>query len=88
MFEQVVDWVCQLEAFFKDHPFPSHTILNYDECRIVTNGERLAFKRVQSADRERANVLSTSNNTIASRLTFMAASCKRFFERLRLSFTL
>lgn len=39
VFDQVVDWVSQLEDFFKDHPMPPHAILSYDACRLVMNGE-------------------------------------------------
>lgn len=37
VFDQVVDWVSQLEEFFKNHPLPPHAILNYEEFRLVMN---------------------------------------------------
>ena len=80
VYDQVVDWSLQVEKFFKDHRVPPSSVLNYDECRLVMCGEQLAIKRVQSKNRERPNVVSTRNNTVASLLTFAAASGKPFLS--------
>lgn len=50
VFDQVVSWAAQLSSFFKNHPLAPSAIINYDERRLVMNGEQLAIKRVQSAD--------------------------------------
>lgn len=79
-YDQVVTWVAQLEAFFKDNPLPPSPIINYDEHRLVMNGEQLAIQRVQSGDRERANASSTRNNTVATLMTFVGDSGKPFLS--------
>jgi len=80
VYDQVVDWSFQVEECFKEHRLPPSSILNYDECRLVMCGEQLAIKRVQSKSRERSNVFSTRNNTVASLLIFVAASGKPFIS--------
>jgi len=80
VYDQVVDCTLQVEKFFKTHRLPPSAVLNYDEYRLVMCGEQLTIKRVQRKSRERANVVSTRNNTVASLLSFVAASGKPFLS--------
>ncbi|OSX73966.1 hypothetical protein BU14_0317s0025 [Porphyra umbilicalis] len=63
----------QLKDFLSHYSFPSHAVINYDETRVVQKGEKLVLRRVEAANKERANVRSTRHQTVASLLTFVAA---------------
>lgn len=71
MFNEIVSWVDELDAFITERKIPPSAVFNYDECRLVAGGKCLAVKRVQAAERERANVASTRGATVASLLSFV-----------------
>lgn len=79
-FDEVKEWVAELGGFLKDTRLPPWAVLNYDECRLVVQGNRLAIKRIQAADRERANVASTRGGTVASLLSFVAGDGAPFMS--------
>lgn len=69
----VVDFCAELKSFLSHHHFPTHAVFNYDETRVVQKGEKLVLRRIEAANKERANVRSTRHQTVASLLTFVAA---------------
>jgi len=73
VFDGVVDFCKELKDFLSHYSFPSHAVINYDETRVVQKGEKLVLRRVEAANKERANVRSTRHQTVASLLTFVAA---------------
>lgn len=80
VFEEVVSWVDQLDECIKERKTPPSAILNYDECRLVAGGNRLAFKRVQAVERERSNVASTCGATVASLQSFAGGDGASFLS--------
>jgi len=79
-FKQVQDWVAELWGFLREHRLSPSAILNYDECRLVTPGNRLSVKRVQTTDRERASVASKRGATVTSLLSFVAGDGAPFLS--------
>jgi len=63
----------RLRGFLIHYSFPSHSLFNFDETRPVQKGEKLVLRRIEAANKERANVRSTRNQTVDSLLTFTAA---------------
>lgn len=80
VFEEVESWVDQLEGFINERKIPPWAIFNYDECRLVVGGKGLVVKRVQAADRERANVVSTRDATVASLLSVVGGDGAPFLS--------
>lgn len=80
VYEEVVEWADQLGNFIQERKLPPWAVINYDECRLVGGGERLAVKRIQAADRERNNAVSTRGSTVASILTFVAGDGAPFLS--------
>jgi len=68
----------ELELFLTEHSFLPDAVFNYDETRVVQRGGRLTTHRVVFKDRD--NAVSTRHNTLASLLTFVAASGTVFFS--------
>jgi len=64
----------------REHRLSPRAILNYDECRLVTQANHLSVKRVQAADRKRANVESTRGATVGSLLSFAAGDGAPFLS--------
>jgi len=73
VFDGVVDFCTELKDFLTHYSFPNHAVLNFDETRLVQNGDKLVLRRIEAANKERTNVRSTRNQTVASLLTFVAA---------------
>lgn len=73
VFDGVVDFCTELKDFLPHYHFPPHAVFNYDETRVVQKGERLALRRVETANKERANARSTRHQNVASLLTCVAA---------------
>lgn len=69
----MVDFCTQLKDFFSHRHFPPHAAFDYDETRMVQKGERLVLRRVEAANKERANARSTRHQTVSSLLTFVVA---------------
>ena len=72
-FDSVFDFCTELEDFLAHYKFPHRAVFNYDEIRIVQNGGKLVLRRIDAANKERANVRSTRHQVVASLLTFVAA---------------
>ena len=73
VFDGVVDLCTELEDFLAHYHFPEHVIFNYDETRVVQRDDKMTLRRVEAANKERANVRSTRHQDVASLLTFVAA---------------
>jgi len=73
VFDGVVDFCTELEDFLTHYHFPDHAVFNYDETRVVQRGDKMTLRRVEAANKERANVRSTRYQDVASLLTFVAA---------------
>lgn len=71
VFNDIVSWVDQLDAFISERKTPLSAVFNYDGCRLVAGGKRVAVKRVQAAGRERANVATIRGATVAGLLSFV-----------------
>eukprot|EP00170_Pyropia_yezoensis_P001317 contig_5857_g1321 len=69
----VMDFCDELKDFLAHHHFPAHTVFNYNETRVVQKGDKLVLRRLEAANKERANVRSTRHQTVASLLTFVGA---------------
>jgi len=63
----------ELKDFLETHHFPPSAVMNFDETRMVVKGSNLTTQRVASAGKERPNVASTGNSTVASLLSLVAA---------------
>jgi len=70
----------ELKDFLETHHFPPSAVMNFDETRLVFKGSNLTTKRVLSAGRERPDVSSTPNSTVASLLSFVAADGSVFLS--------
>ena len=70
----------ELGELLQEKRLPPWAIFNYDECRLVTQGSRLAVKRVHAADRERANVASSRGTTVASLQSIVAGDGAPFLS--------
>jgi len=79
-FGEVKERVSDLGELLQEKRLPPWAIFNYDECRLVTQGNRLAVKRVHAADRERANMASSRGATVASLLSFVACDGAPFLS--------
>jgi len=64
----------ELELFLESHSFAPDAVFNYDETRLVQRGGNMTTMRVETAEKDRANVRSTRGNTVASLLPFVSAS--------------
>jgi len=69
-----------LKDFLETHHFPPALVMNFDETRVVVKGSNLTTQRVISAGKERPNVASTRNSTVASLLSFVAADVSVFLS--------
>jgi len=70
----------ELKDFLETHHFPPSAVMNFDETRVVVKGSNLTTQRVVSAGKERPNVASTRNSTVASLLSFVAADGSVFLS--------
>jgi len=64
----------ELSLFLECHSFAPDAVFNYDETRLVQRGGNMTTMRVETAEKDRANVRSTRGNTVASLLPFVSAS--------------
>lgn len=74
------DFCGELERFLKKHSFTPSAVFNYDETRITQRGGKMVLKRAEAAEKSRANAVSTRKATVASLLTFVAASGSVFMS--------
>ena len=70
----------ELKDFLETHHFPPAAVMNFDETRVVVKGSNLTTQRIVSAGKERPNVASTRNSTVASLLSFVAADGSVFLS--------
>ena len=64
----------QLKLYLEQHSFTADAVLNYDETRLVMRNGRMTTQRVKMRDKDRPNIKFTRDTTVASLLTFVAAS--------------
>jgi len=70
----------KLKDFLETHHFPPSAEMNFEETRVVVKGSNLTTQRVSSSGKERLNVASTRNSTVASLLSFVAADGSVFLS--------
>eukprot|EP00170_Pyropia_yezoensis_P005581 contig_22667_g5597 len=78
--QSVEDFCSELKELLKQHHFTPGGTMNYDETRIVNKSGRMVTQRVESADKERANDLSTRHSTVASLISLVAADSMVFLS--------
>eukprot|EP00170_Pyropia_yezoensis_P002425 contig_10182_g2429 len=78
--QSVEEFCVELKELLEHHHFTAGGIMNYDEMRVVNKGGRMVIQRVESAEKERANALSTRHSTVASLLSFVAADGSVFLS--------
>lgn len=79
-FKEVKEWVSELGGFLRETRVLPEAVSNYDECRFVVQGGRLAVKRIQAADRERVHVAGTRGTTDATMLSFVSGDGAPFLS--------
>ena len=67
----VATWLELLTAFQGERRCPPGSTVNYNECRLVTEGNYMIVLRVQAAIHERASVSSTCGASFASLSAFV-----------------
>jgi len=72
--EDVKGFCEQLKLFLEQHSFKADAVLNYDKTRLVMRDGRMTTQRVEMRDKDRPTINFTQGTTVASLLTFVAAS--------------
>jgi len=70
----------ELKDFRDTHHFPLSAVMNFEETQVVVRGSNLTTQRVVSSGKERPNLASTRNSTVASFLWFVAADGSVFLS--------
>jgi len=72
--EDVKGFCEQLKIFLEQHSFTADAGFNHDETRLVMRRGRMETQHVEMRDKDRPNINFTHDTTVASVLTFVAAS--------------
>eukprot|EP00170_Pyropia_yezoensis_P006513 contig_26600_g6534 len=80
VFKDVQGFCEQLSLFLETHSFQPDAVFNFYETRVGMRGGRMTTRRVEARDKVLSNIRTTCDNTLASLLTFVAASGTVFFS--------